>query len=140
MNVQELEDPDELQEAYCLLTQLYSDLSEDRFERELPAMREDGYRLFGLYENGTLRSVAGVNVVTNFANGRHVYLYDLVTEETDRSRGYGKALLEFVERWGEQRGCSTVKLITGTDREKAHEFYGKRMDYDRTGYVFKGKL
>jgi GNAT superfamily N-acetyltransferase len=139
MDVRELTATDEVSEARELLMQLYEDLSERRFERELPAMREQGYRLFGLYVDDTLCSVAGVTVTTNFANGKHVYLNDLVTDETHRSRGYGAELLRFVERWGEERDCATVKLITGSDREEAHEFYDAKMDYRRTGYVFKSE-
>lgn len=140
MAIQELTSPAEFWDAYRLLSQLYEDLCEERFERELTTMRDQGYRAFGTYVDDELRAVAGINVVTNFANGKHVYLYDLVTDESYRSQGYGTELLRFIERWGDERGCSGIKLITGTDRNRAHEFYESQRGYRRTGYVFQNDI
>ena len=40
-----------------------------------------------------------------------------------RGNGIGKKLLCAIENWSHESGCSGVRLVSGTDRENAHEFY-----------------
>lgn len=40
-----------------------------------------------------------------------------------QGQGFGKLLLEKVEEWSYNSGCSGVRFTSGYDRERAHEFY-----------------
>jgi GNAT superfamily N-acetyltransferase len=57
------------------------------------------------------------------ATGRTMYVDDLVTDETRRSRGYGKALLDWLQARAREAGCATFSLDSGTHRQEAHAFY-----------------
>ena len=56
-------------------------------------------------------------------NGRDLYCDDLVTEETRRSTGVGRALMRYMEALAMERGCDTFSLDSGCQREQAHRFY-----------------
>jgi ribosomal protein S18 acetylase RimI-like enzyme len=55
--------------------------------------------------------------------GREMYVADLVTDESQRSRGVGRALLLHLEELGHERGCRSVTLESGVHRARAHRFY-----------------
>jgi GNAT superfamily N-acetyltransferase len=75
----------------------------------LDGERVGGLALFRVYENTFL--------------GQHLYVDDLVTDEGLRSRGVGKALLDFLSGLAKERGCKALTLDSGTQRERAHAFY-----------------
>jgi GNAT superfamily N-acetyltransferase len=52
-----------------------------------------------------------------------MYVDDLVTDETRRSTGVGKALLDHLQGIARAAGCSMFTLDSGVQREKAHKFY-----------------
>lgn len=47
----------------------------------------------------------------------------LVVEENYRNLGIGRKLMEQVEKWAKQWGCSTVSLRSNVIRKEAHVFY-----------------
>jgi GNAT superfamily N-acetyltransferase len=57
------------------------------------------------------------------SSGRTLYVDDLVTDETRRSRGYGKAMLDWLQTHARDAGCATFSLDSGTHRQEAHAFY-----------------
>jgi GNAT superfamily N-acetyltransferase len=56
----------------------------------------------------------------------------LVVDETIRSRGAGRALVEAAEEWAKSRGAKRVAVTTALDRAGAHAFY-ERLGYSHTG-------
>jgi GNAT superfamily N-acetyltransferase len=48
---------------------------------------------------------------------------DLVTAESERSKGHGKALLEWLKRLAIEDGCDAFHLDSGVQRKRAHQFY-----------------
>lgn len=76
--------------------------------------------------------VVGVAVWRAFENtfiGRYLYVDDLVTDEHQRSRGIGHALLDHCEAIARELGCLEIVLDSGVQRSAAHRFYF------REGYV-----
>jgi len=102
-------------------------------------MRERGYRLFALREDGSILAVAGLTVRTNLDHGRHVWVSDLVVDEAHRSQGYGGRLLAWVEEWAQTRDCTCVELASGLWRDRAHDFY-EREGMERYCYTFRADL
>jgi GNAT superfamily N-acetyltransferase len=47
----------------------------------------------------------------------------LVVDETLRSRGIGKALLNAAEDWGRRAGCGAISVNSNISRGRAHRFY-----------------
>jgi GNAT superfamily N-acetyltransferase len=85
-------------------------------------------------------ALAGIAIRTNFYYGKYLYVYDLVTTESGRSKGYGKALLDAMEVLARAESCDTIALSSGFQRVDAHRFYEDKMGYDRVSYVFKKEL
>lgn len=126
--------------AFPVISQLRDHLSEATYLENLDAMRGEGYRLFALFVGDAIVSVAGVAVRTNFYNGRHLFVYDLVTREESRSEGHGARLMEFVESWARDQGCAALSLESGLWREDAHRFYDEELDMEKYCYTFKKEL
>lgn len=125
--------------AYPVMYELRP-VDEDQYIAYLREMADEGYRLFGLYEDDDLVSLGGVRISTTLYHGRHVWVYDLVTREDRRSEGHGKELLSFIEQWATDRDCAVIELASGLWRDDAHRFYEEQMDYDRYCYTFKKDL
>lgn len=140
VDIQELTTEAEWRAAFPVVQQLRDHLSEAQYLEYLEAMREEGYRLFAVVEAGTIVAVAGVVVRTNFYNGRHLFVYDLVTDEDRRSEGFGERLMRFVTDWAHDNGCESITLESGLWRDDAHRFYEDRLEMDRYCYTFKKEL
>jgi GNAT superfamily N-acetyltransferase len=90
----------------------------------------DGDRVCGL---AVFRSYADTN------SGLRLYVDDLVTDDTLRSRGVGRALLSWLEQRARTRGCTLLTLDSGTQRTRAHRFYF-REGMEITSFNFKKAL
>lgn len=139
-DIRELTTEAEWRAAFPVLNQLRDHLSEAEFLDSLSEMRKEGYRLFALLLGEEIVSVAGVEIRTNFYNGRHLFVYDLVTRADRRSEGHGARLMAFVEDWACERNCESITLESGLWRSDAHRFYEDDLDMDRFCYTFKKEL
>lgn len=140
MNVKEIKTKEQLDEVLPVLQQLRTALTKEEVQSLFHQMKEERYQLFSLYnEENEVVSLAGVAICTNFYNKKHVFVYDLVTAEAHRSKGYGKALLSYIEEWGAEKECSSVVLTSAFPRINAHRFY-EREGYDKVSYAFCKEL
>lgn len=72
--------------------------------------------------------------------GEFIWVCDLVTDSTKRSKGYGEKLLAYVHEWAKANHYETVALSSGLQRTDAHRFYEEKMGYNKASYVFKKAL
>ena len=140
VSIRELDTEAEWRSAYPVMRQLRPDVGEDEYVDLLTTMQPEGYRLFALSVDDQPVSLAGVSILTNLYDGRHVWVYDLVTDVEHRSNGYGGKLLEYLEDWARERGCGVITLSSGLQRTDAHRFYEERTNMNRSSYVFKKAL
>jgi len=138
--MQELTTDADFRDAYAVMRELRTGLSLEAYLALLEPMRREGYRLIALRDQGEIMALAGIILLTNFYDGRHIYVYDLVTRSDARSRGYGERLLTHVEDLARAEGCTHVTLSSGMQRVDAHRFYESRMGYTRASYVFRKAL
>lgn len=88
------------------------------------------------------KKVAGIAVYRFMRNthvGLKLYVDDLVTDATQRSRGVGHALLAHLEQLARSRGAHALSLDSGTQRQQAHKFYF-REGFVITSYSFNKAL
>jgi GNAT superfamily N-acetyltransferase len=65
----------------------------------------------------------------------------LVVDETLRSRGVGKALLNAAEDWARSVGCAAISVHSNIVRDRAHHFYvNNRYELVKTQKVFRKSL
>lgn len=140
IEIQELTSQEEFREAYPVMHQLRHRLTQEAYLNLLEKMIPAGYRLFALRNSGKIVALAGIAILINFYNDRHVYVYDLITTTEARSQGFGCRLLEFIELFARQENCKRIELSSGFDRTDAHRFYEQRMHYEKCSYVFRKEL
>ena len=140
MEVQELTSEDEWRAAFPVMRELRTELTLSEFLRLREIMAREGYRLFAARDENKIVALAGIAVLTNLYYGRYVWVYDLVTAGTARSKGYGNHLLSFIEVFARQENCDSVALSSGLQRIDAHRFYEQHMNYDQTSYCFRKSL
>lgn len=92
---------------------------------------EGGARMIVVVYAGEVAGVAVFRVHENTSVGIRLYVDDLVVDQDARSRGIGRAMLNWLEGEARRRGCAVVDLDSGTERERAHGFYFL------AGYVIK---
>jgi len=114
-----------LRECLPILRELRGHLSESELLTRVLRLRPLGYRLACLRRDGIIVAVAGFRVSECLAWGRFLYLDDLVTTETERSRGAGAELLRWLEALARIEGCAEIHLDSRSDRKGAHRFYGR---------------
>jgi GNAT superfamily N-acetyltransferase len=86
-------------------------------------MQTDGYHLAAVHNNGTVQAVAGYRYMEMLYCGRILYVDDLNTDEDARSKGHGKALMEWLKAEARKHGCAQLHLDSGVQRESTHRFY-----------------
>ena len=137
MEIVELETEEEYREAFPVMKELRTHLEEEQFLSITADMVWEGYRLFAARdEDGTIVGLCGVSVCLNLYDGRHLWVYDLVTTRNRRSQGVGAALLRRMEDLAREEGCGRIALSSGVKRTDAHRFYEQRAGYERKSYVY----
>jgi GNAT superfamily N-acetyltransferase len=112
----------------------------------LPASREDyaarmtqvlsqGAEMAVAVERELVIGIAVYRVVDRTLFGMEMYCDDLVTDEANRSKGAGKALVSHMEIQAKARGCTTLTLDSGAQRQQAHKFYF-RVGFTITSFHF----
>jgi len=130
MQIREI-DLKELYTVYDVLKQLRKELSYKEFEDLIYDMRHMDYKMIGIMDEDKLITYSGVNIQTNFYHKRHLYVFDLVTDEKYRGQKYGKMMLDYLVDYAKVGMCENIVLSSGFEKENAHRFY------DSNGFIQK---
>ena len=76
---------------------------------------------------------------TFWMSGRTCYISSLITNEKDRGKGYGRALVDHALQLARRERCKAVILDSGFPREQAHRFYEK-YGFEKSCYGFELEL
>ena len=118
----ELREPAWLARAESVHRQLRPQLPPE-YEARLQVVFAAGARMALVVDADSVCSVALWRVVENTYEGRRLYVDDLVSDETRRSSGAGKMLLDWLQAKAESLGCDVLALDSGVQRDRAHRFY-----------------
>jgi GNAT superfamily N-acetyltransferase len=102
-------------------------------------MAQAGWQLIYVEDGGVVAAVAGFRIQHMLFSGKTLYVDDLVTAESLRSKGFGEMLMAWMENHGREQGCETFSLDSGTQRAGAHKFYF-RQGLPITSFHFAKKL
>lgn len=103
-------------------------VDEAEFVVRIQRQQTQGYQLAFLESDSEVRAVAGYRCLESLFSGKNLYVDDLVTRDSDRSRGFGGELIDWLIKEARARGCETLELDSGVQRFDAHRFYfSKRM-------------
>lgn len=90
--------------------------------------RPEGYRVVAAFLPGVADAVAaaGFRVLHQLSKARFLYVDDLVTLPSHRSRGYAGLIFDWLVEEARRQGCEQMHLDSGHQRFDAHRFYLKR--------------
>jgi len=125
--------------CYDVMAELRPHVARADFLASVRAMQKDGLRLACVREDGRVVAVAGYRVSTNLFCGKHLYVDDLVTADSERSKGHGKALLAWLRALAVENDCDVFHLDSGVQRKRAHAFY-LREGMELSSYHFSERL
>ena len=113
----------EIQSCYDVMAELRPHIAREQFLPLIRSMQAGGFRLACIRFEGRVVAVAGYRVSTSLFMGYNLYVDDLVTAESERSKGYGRELLAWLRNLAVEMGCKGFHLDSGVQRKRAHEFY-----------------
>ena len=131
--------PEQVGRCSSVMRELRPHIKAIDFAVRVLLQQKEGYQLAFLELDGVVRSVAGLRILNLLFSGRTLYIDDLVTHDSDRSRGFGAALFDWLVEYAKEQGCEHLTLDSGVQRFAAHRFYLNR-GMDITSHHFDLKL
>ena len=117
----------DLQHAFPLMSSLRDRIREDSFIAEVRRQQRDGYELIGGFDEGRLVTLAGIRRSHTLSRGEHLFVDDLVTDESVRGKGYGTRTIAWLVERARGEGIPRIYLDS---RNTARGFY------ERVGFTF----
>ena len=74
-------------------------------------------------ESRTSRSCGWLSDTRTLGSGRFLNVDDLVTLDSERSKGHGARLLKWLIGWAGAESCGRIELDSAIQRKDAHRFY-----------------
>ncbi len=109
--------------AFPVMRHLRPHLVEGTFVETVRAAERRGLQLVLHRHGDRVVAVAGFRLLDQLKGGLVLYVDDLVTDEGERSKGYGDALLHWLIDHARAQGCKAFELDSGVQRHGAHRFY-----------------
>jgi GNAT superfamily N-acetyltransferase len=135
MNIRIATTDSEIAACYPVMRELRSHIAEDQFLSRVRSQENTGYRIGFIEQPDGVVAVAGFRIGENLAWGRFLYVDDLVTLSSHRSKGFGAGLLSWLREFAAKEGCVQMHLDSGAQRKDAHRFY-EREGMSRAGFHF----
>jgi GNAT superfamily N-acetyltransferase len=118
---------DDLDAAFPLMAVLRDRLRAETFVAEIRRQQRDGYELVGGFDGDRLVTLAGIRRSHTLSRGEHLFVDDLVTDESARGHGHGTAMIEWLAARARSEGVPRIYLDS---RVTARGFY------ERVGFTF----
>ncbi|TQR34735.1 N-acetyltransferase [Campylobacter sp. MIT 99-7217] len=131
----------ELKTAFTLMRELRSNLEFDEFLLKFKkASKRADYKLFAFKKADELIALCGVMPFYVLYHTNCLYICDFVVKESLRGQGYGEKCLKKLCSYAKEKGFEEIELSSSFFRTKAHDFYEKKMKFEKTGFVFKTQI
>jgi GNAT superfamily N-acetyltransferase len=123
MNIRIATTDSEIAACYPVMRELRPHIAEDQFLSRVRRQEQTGYQLAFVEQSDVVVAVAGFRIGENLAWGRFLYVDDLITLPSHRSKGFGANLLSWLREFAAKEGCVQMHLDSGIQRKDAHRFY-----------------
>jgi GNAT superfamily N-acetyltransferase len=89
------------------------------------AAKIPGYSLLVAEENGEVIGTTVLSILPGFAHSTASFavIEYVVVDEKKRSKGIGKALMDYCKDLAKKAGCYKIMLTSDKRRDRAHKFY-----------------
>ena len=121
---------EEILASYTVMSHLRPEVPEAEYlSRVRTLQKETNYTLVALKSGGKVLCVAGFRSCRSLGWGKYLYVDDLVTDQANRSTGFGNALFAWLVARAKADDCDELRLDSAVYRSRAHRFYFlQRMD------------
>lgn len=116
----------EIECCFAIMQTLRPHLIASEFVSRIKRQQQQGYQLAYLEDEGSIKAVAGFRIAESLSWSKFLYVDDLVTQESERSQGYGTNLLNWLLDYAKANACQQFHLDSGVQRFAAHRFYFKQ--------------
>jgi GNAT superfamily N-acetyltransferase len=114
----------EIEKCFPVLAQLRPQFEPENFLAQVRRqMKDSGFRLVYLMEDSEVKAVGGIRTGEWLAGGKYLEIEDLVADETERSKGFGGELFDWICEYARRENCDQIKLVSHVRRFGAHRFY-----------------
>lgn len=107
----------------ALVCQWNKDISKITLKKRLVNMIKNDFKCIGAYEGKKLVGVAGYWVGYRFWCGKYIDVDNFIVDESQRSKGIGKILMQEIYRIAKKEKCEIAVLDTYTQNHRSHKFY-----------------
>jgi GNAT superfamily N-acetyltransferase len=126
MDIKQIYTLTELNDCFKLFKELRPHLKDNQdFVNRVSQQMNEGYKLFVITEEKQKVAGIGFRLLNMLAQGKVLYIDDLITISNGRNHGYGRSLLEYAISFAKEVDCNAVHLDTGFTRYDAHKLYLK---------------
>ncbi len=131
---------DELVRCYPVMAELRPHLNQKQFIEQTHRQQRAGFQIVYLEDRKHVVSVAGFRILEYLGWGKTLYVDDLVTLSSARSRQHGGKLFDWLVEHAKSQDCDEFHLDSGVQRHGAHRFYlQRRMDITCHHFALKLK-
>ncbi|MEO7674631.1 MAG: GNAT family N-acetyltransferase [Pyrinomonadaceae bacterium] len=117
------ESDEEIQNCYEVMAELRPNISPDEFLGRVKRQWDNSDYRIAYLRDGRVKAVGGIRVAEWLAGGKYLEIEDLVAKESDRSKGYGGMLFDWIVDLAGKEDCTQIKLVSNVKRFDAHRFY-----------------
>lgn len=123
MKIKIAETDAEIFDCFDTMSQLRTHLNKESFIDIVRELENGGFKLAYIEDNKAIVCVAGYRILSNLCFGKNLYVEDLVTSESSRSKSYGEKMIVWLKEVAANECCRVLHLDSGTHRARAHKFY-----------------
>ena len=116
----------EIQSCFDVMVELRPHLKREEFVARVRRQQDEASYELAYLIAGSVKAVAGFRISECLAWGKFLYVDDLVAASSDRSKGYGGILFDWLVAYAREAGCNEFHLDSGVQRFDAHRFYLRR--------------
>ena len=132
MQLKELTTIIEMFSQFEIITQLYPNISKEKYESYLQEMIPHNYKQLAVFENEVCVALTGFWTGTKLWSGKYIEIDNFIVHENHRMKGLGKMMTDYIDQKAKELVCTMIVLDAFTGNFKAHRFY-----YNQ-GYAPKG--
>lgn len=132
MKIKELSTIPEMLAQYNIMKHLYTNFTIEKYEAYLTEMVPHNYRQVAVFEKEKCVALTGFWSGIKLWSGKYIEIDNFIVHPEYRSKGYGKAMTDYINKKALESNCTMIVLDAYTGNFTAHRFY-----YNQ-GFVPKG--
>lgn len=126
VRIQVAQSSNEIAACHPIIHELRPHLQEKDFLNTINRLSQTtGFRLAYLIDED-IKAVAGYRISEWLHSGKYLEIEDLITKQTERSKGYGDHLFNWLAAEAKREGCRQLRLVSGVKRTDAHRLYFRK--------------